>query len=109
MGSDYLHLCIGISLQKKHKGLRHASDQQTSNALLLTPYCYLRRNAALCRIGHLHQSRNFASAKGLAVQLERVRASRESDVRTIEWLERERLCELLCGICEGESQSLLVG
>lgn len=72
--SDYLHLCIRAPLQKKTKSLRHASDKQSSNTLLLASYCYLRRYATLRRIGHLHQSRDFASTEGLAVQLEGVRA-----------------------------------
>ena len=79
LDSDYLCLCIGVSLQerelKKNQSLRHASDQQSSNALFLAPYRYLRCYTALRRKGHLHQSCDFASTESLAIQLEGVRAS----------------------------------
>lgn len=85
------------------QSLRHASHKQSSNTFLLASNCYLCRYSTLRRKGHLHQSRDFASTEGLAVQLEGMCARRESDICTIERLERERFGELFCGICEFRS------
>ena len=70
------HLCIRVSGQKKkdQKSLRHAPNKQSSNALLLASHCDLGRHATLGRKRHLHQSGDFASAEGFAVQLQGVRA-----------------------------------
>ena len=100
--------CVPANIKKgeKDQSLRHAPNQQSSNALLLAPYRYLGSHAALRRKGHLHKSRDLASTKSLAVQLESVRAGRECHVRTIKGLERECLGELFCSICEEEKVSL---
>ena len=95
-----------IVLAENHQSLRYAPNQQSSNTLLLAPYRYFGCYAALRRKGHLHQSCDFASTESLAIKFEGVRAVRESDVGTIERLEREGLSELFCGICERRSQFL---
>ncbi len=74
--------------------LGHASYEQSSDTLLLTPYRDLRGDTALRRVRHLNQCCDFPTAKSLAVQLKGVGAVRKCNICSIQRLERESFGEL---------------
>lgn len=75
-------------------------NNQSSNALLLTPHSNLRRNPRLCRFRHPDRSHDTAARDSLTEELESVSRGVDNNICAIERLQRKGFGELFgCVYC----------
>lgn len=79
--------------------LSHRSQNSSSNPFFFRSDGNLGRDTRLAGVGHLDQSRNFASRYCLAEKLEGMCAGADGDFATLKRLQRQSWDELFSSIC----------